>query len=634
MILCRSVLIFSLFFHHHTMSLLKTFTGNCHPETAKSDDGYGEYDEGETYFDVPPPPPPPFPKDKFSLKSDETNDSKKSPLNILLAGDSMGNETLEIMRAANAVLGDNYDRDCPSVSYQNTITNDGDELNKREFQFTDINNEWNEDSLLKNPLLEQNNRNSQIVFEEEKSSQVEVNDSNTNQVFPIFDDREIHTDSGDTLNVDSIPEHADMMTSQDIPKCCSLISQHVDNAPSHDITPNQSSRSSNDISDYRFDKMLILDPHNRAETLKELDSEDKQELRNRLNYNECRWSISPRSVNSGCVSINQGKIDDELCENTTEIDATVNNKERLINSDSELVSIPQKKSNEDIVTIEINDDMKEGIENKEVLASVKNTKEQKSNVQNISHDASNECDENKNLKKKPFLKRGSRKEPSSLYRLNIHQHNKIDSNSQNPDSIQTKKERLQELEDIQQKHIQQLEERLKKRELTRKCLKQKQNKKLTHQHDDTNANRKEVNVTIITKPETVGKITTERKMKGIPSQSKVVNVQNIHDSGSDEIWDSDAIDEQNFSPSLKYQSIQKNKENTIPERPKISSSKIKDSLSPKKPIKMETIKNKGPPELLKFNNSKIEEQWRLIKSMRKRQETALRATEKERESVR
>ena len=125
-----------------------------------------------------------------------------------------------------------------------------------------------------------------------------------------------------------------------------------------------------------------------------------------------------------------------------------------------------------------------------------------------------------------------------------------------------------------------------------------------------------------------------RKMKDIPNQSQLVDIQNIHISGCDEIWDSDAMNEQNFSPSSKHMSLQSYEQYTIPERPPESKSKTKDSISPRKARKTDNIKNKGPPELLKFNNSTIEEQWRLIKSMRKRQEASLRAAEKERESVR
>ena len=555
------------------MNQLKSITDHRHLETAKTEEDDGEYDEGETYLDVPPPPPL-FPKDNYSLKSDETNDSKKSPINTSIVGDSMGNETLEIMRAANAVLGDSYCHECPSASCHNRIMNDEDEANKRDFQFTDINNEWNEDSFFQYPLIGQDNRNnsSQIVFETEKSSQVDSNDSNTNHFFPTFDDLQVHTDSGDILKKNSVSEHADMTISQNIPKCCSLVSQHVVNSPSHEITPNQSSPNSKDISDDRFEKMLILDPHNRAEALRELDTEDKQELRNRLNYNECGWSISPRSDSSGYESTYKGKIHNELCENTTGNNTTTKNKERLVSSESELVAIPENKFNKNNENIGINNDIKLGMGNQDVDVTVKNTKEQKANVQKVIHDVSNECDENKNLKKKPFLKRGSRKEPSSLNRLSLDQHNKTHNKSQHSDRTQTQKERLQELEDIQQKHIQQLEVRLKKRELARKCIKQNKNKKLNYRHDETNANRKEANPNVITKSTNVGKTNMTRKMKDIPNQSQLVDIQNIHDSGCDEIWDSDAMNEQNFSPSSTHMSLQSYEQYTIPERPPESKS--------------------------------------------------------------
>ena len=98
-----------------------------------------------------------------------------------------------------------------------------------------------------------------------------------------------------------------------------------------------------------------------------------------------------------------------------------------------------------------------------------------------------------------------------------------------------------------------------------------------------------------------------RKMKDIPNQSQLVDIQNIHISGCDEIWDSDAMNEQNFSPSSKHMSFQSYEQCTIPERSPKSTSKSKDSISLRKATKTGNIKNKGRPELLKFNHSTIEE---------------------------
>ncbi len=224
--------------------------------------------------------------------------------------------------------------------------------------------------------------------------------------------------------------------------------------------------------------------------------------------------------------------------------------------------------------------------------------------------------------KKPFLKKGSRKEPSSLQRV---KDDVIKNGMRFKNEIQTKTQsdtcnpdkKLEHLERMQQEQIENLEKRMERRDKAREEIRRS---KLENNKDKKVVSEKNM----------------ERKKQHIScDQLDVPESSSSEESSADEC-SSDEETECDSSDEEPISSKEGDKHDTIKHKqPKRITGK--SPAQGKKTIQRNRLdkrgrcnKNNGSTG---FKSAGIEEQWQVIKSMRKRQEAALRSAEKEREEV-
>ena len=215
--------------------------------------------------------------------------------------------------------------------------------------------------------------------------------------------------------------------------------------------------------------------------------------------------------------------------------------------------------------------------------------------------------------KKPFLKKGSRKEPSSLQRVSsdivkngMRFKNDIKVNNSDGKSCETNNN-LERLERMQEEQIENLEKRIERRERARLDIK-----------------RNKSDTKVLVAPRQVDIKTDVR------NQSCDVNECTSDSESSDDESSTCSKDSENSESS-----IERN-EYIVKETSQHSSRMTKQNTTLDSSTK-ESKKRGRRRDRLKENNEsrspELEEQWQIIKSMRKRQEAALRSAEKEREKV-
>ena len=212
-----------------------------------------------------------------------------------------------------------------------------------------------------------------------------------------------------------------------------------------------------------------------------------------------------------------------------------------------------------------------------------------------------------NPKKKSFLRKGSRKEPSALQRK--------EQNTINGESIKTSScTDLDKLEIMQQEQIYQLEQRVKRRETARN-----EQTRRNQQHLGGESSKQEE---IISQKGYEDKETNESP----PSVSTDSENEQRHDPRNNEI--SGDEDNNAVTPARKTcEPCSKDKENCS--MPPIIMHM--DPAKKRSPLKQ----SNGVARVnAKGNHKQYDEQWHAMKRMRRRQEVALREAERERETVR
>jgi hypothetical protein len=216
--------------------------------------------------------------------------------------------------------------------------------------------------------------------------------------------------------------------------------------------------------------------------------------------------------------------------------------------------------------------------------------------------------------KRSFLRKGTRKEPSALHRMSKSCSNNTQQNGSSSDSNE-KRNSLEPLERMQEKQMEDLQKRINRRLEARDDIrKRKQGCKIQVEGQSKEDMKSALNEKIIA--------------TATPNESKL----------TDESFDSTSSDDsQSESDNSSEMSCQAEDKEVIRQKKVYSSPAPKNrSHSVSKSFKSNTT-SKCPPKLKdetnEFFTSEIEEQWQLIKSMRRRQEAALRAAEKEREET-
>ena len=219
--------------------------------------------------------------------------------------------------------------------------------------------------------------------------------------------------------------------------------------------------------------------------------------------------------------------------------------------------------------------------------------------------------------KKPFLKKGSRKEPSALHKFGSASNDDLTTGVITASQV----EKLEELEKMQRDQIEQLEHRISRRTEARKAILKK---KQTETSDPMGV------VKMVDRSDFVPK--QLNKVEKLTKSKKTLNKIAGADDGNRE-------NKAYRVPSIKLSSslIEDKPQDQHPTQNAVSAV---DVHSPKKSVEVDgNAVTKDPVHLSKKStegdeNDQFEEQWQVIKCMRKRQETALRDAERDREEVR
>ncbi len=213
-------------------------------------------------------------------------------------------------------------------------------------------------------------------------------------------------------------------------------------------------------------------------------------------------------------------------------------------------------------------------------------------------------------KKKPFLRKGTRKEPSAIHRFNTAKKDNVLQTSNSTKSTEQKE--LENLERMQEQQRENLQKRIERRQRAREEIRK----------GKTNGCKMQVvDQTSETNDEKIAQHgVSYQEGKKADDRYEVESSSSDSDTSSfEESYGSDNFEEEEETPSRKMQSKC---------RPKPRSGKIR---SPLKVINKSRCNQKQKTK--DFQSPELEEQWQVIKSMRRRQESALRAAEKEREEV-
>ncbi len=247
-----------------------------------------------------------------------------------------------------------------------------------------------------------------------------------------------------------------------------------------------------------------------------------------------------------------------------------------------------------------------------------------------------ESEQSNNKPKKPFLRKGSRKEPSSLQRANkdvlrkgMRFSNDGKGHGISNDGNSTKQNALAHLEQMQQEQLDDLEKRIERRQQARQEIKQKQ------MVTCSSSTRSRMNGPLQTKadPNTNkrGLGNDDAKTGSRDDCSSSVSEADDEESDSSDDKSSDAASHEEYSECHQKEKFHgkklKNESNACGSRHHIRSAKEKS------PVRCKDKGNRKNCTRMDLKSPELKEQWQVIKSMRKRQEAALRQAEKEREEV-
>ena len=227
--------------------------------------------------------------------------------------------------------------------------------------------------------------------------------------------------------------------------------------------------------------------------------------------------------------------------------------------------------------------------------------------------------------KKPFLRKGARKEPSSLHRFSIAKNKKQVPKPFTDESGRGKN--LEHLEKMQEKQIEDLQKRINRRQQAREDMQSKtrgckikvMEQKIESQFDENLDKKQECH-----QPSPSGSSSAS------DSESACSDYSSDGFDGDSDNSSSHSMEKKIQEPGTK--SRRRNQHLKLPQK----GQRMVKSTNMRSPFRKPstTVKNdKGLSSAKDFRTPEMEEQWQLIKSMRRRQEAALRAAEKEREET-
>ena len=217
--------------------------------------------------------------------------------------------------------------------------------------------------------------------------------------------------------------------------------------------------------------------------------------------------------------------------------------------------------------------------------------------------------------KKPFLRRGTRREPSALHRVNKPRQSTTALNHSTSDNSD-KSNNLEHLERMQQQQMENLKKRIDLRQNAREDIIRRHKKGCNVQVGDQGSIEKKVGQKCSEEDE------CSDDEDGEDNEEVTSDAYSSFDEPDD---DDDSEDEDEDEQELK--TVQKK---TLCKRRVVG--KKTPVRSPLKPLnKANGASNASSSK--GFQTPEMEEQWQVIKSMRRRQEAALRAAEKDREEV-
>ena len=249
-----------------------------------------------------------------------------------------------------------------------------------------------------------------------------------------------------------------------------------------------------------------------------------------------------------------------------------------------------------------------------------------------------ETDENiQTNPKMPFLRKGSRKEPSALHRFRqVRQGAKCDIESSPDVKTDKQKANLQELEKMQEQQRENLQKRIEKRRQAREEIRKR-----------SSGGRSELVLDIKVKSSNQNK-NELNKMHSIENHDSKTVISDGDSTTDGDLTDSSDPDEVslnndlNSSYKISQRSPKTQKGTNLAQSTRQNDLKNRKVSVGKHPVS--SIANRN--QLMKkqsqieagaaqndIDTKEIEEQWQVIKCMRKRQENALRDAEKEREEV-
>ncbi|GFH54820.1 hypothetical protein CTEN210_11296 [Chaetoceros tenuissimus] len=227
--------------------------------------------------------------------------------------------------------------------------------------------------------------------------------------------------------------------------------------------------------------------------------------------------------------------------------------------------------------------------------------------------------------KKKFLRKGSRKEPSALHRLSLEETVKRPMSRQKSLNETIKEEKIKNLEKMQEKQLEDLKKRIDRRQKAREDIQKKKNGCKVQVSDIVDASEKEM---------TQGK----RGSSTNPNDSQHSVDGSSCESSSNSSYSLESEEDSNDDKSSSdIERVKETKSRVIKESTRQSKHQSKERMNPKRTLSTRLDKDmkrrSTSNSKMEFKSPEIEEQWQLIKSMRRRQETALRNAEKEREET-
>lgn len=218
-------------------------------------------------------------------------------------------------------------------------------------------------------------------------------------------------------------------------------------------------------------------------------------------------------------------------------------------------------------------------------------------------------------KKKAFLRKGARKEPSAMHRFNEEKQRLAHRNVESKKDQESKQ--LAHLERMQEQQRENLQKRIERRQRAREEIHRK---------------KKGCQVQVVDQ-DTMTEVKQSCNRKATPGEGDIESESEYEDS--DSLLESESSDEEESEEDEKSAK----KEEVVVKRKRPNASRFTKKgnknrkRSPLKPVNKIIIKSSKTAASKEFQTPEMEEQWQIIKSMRRRQETTLRAAEKEREEV-